>query len=110
MDKKVANHLKELNQIDSQRKKWLFVSVFVVIAVLAVILDWNYIEQHRILWLVLSLSFTVGVVWWYWTMSIIRQLIGHRIDESSILREIIVDIRSVKTEIKKVLSDIKKPK
>jgi len=110
MEKQVKKHLKELVQIDSQRKKLLLIGIFVVAMILTIITKWNDVDQYRVLWLIISFVLIVGVVWWYWTMSVIKQLIGHKLTESSILRELIVDIQIIKTEVKKVLSDIKKSK
>jgi O-antigen/teichoic acid export membrane protein len=110
MDKKIQNHLNKLNQIEVQRKRWLMVSVFVVVAVLALILDWDYIQLNRTVWVLVTLGFTVAVVWWYWTMRIIRHLVNHKIVESTILQGLVKDVRAIKSEVKKVLSDIKRPK
>jgi len=101
MDKKLLKHIQHLNLFNNQRKAWLTLSVFVVSAVAFIIVDWNQITP-KMMWLLASAGCLTAVVWWYWTMRIIRQLIDHRKEESEILHDIIVVIKEIKEDIKKL--------
>lgn len=101
MDKKLYNHLKHLKAFNQQRKAWLVLSTFVTGTIIAVTADWNNIEA-RLLWALALLGTIITVTWWYWTMRIIRQLIEHREEESEILHDVVVSIREIKEEVKKL--------
>jgi hypothetical protein len=99
MLEKLIQHEEKLNKFDKQRKLWLMASAFVVIAVLGIIFDWNQIRENRLIWVASSTGLTITVIWWYWTMKLLRELIAHRRAESQLLREIVSDFKSVIREI-----------
>jgi uncharacterized membrane protein len=86
----------ELDQINKERIFWLRISVFVSMAVLGII--WNCNSTH-INWVLLSLALGISVIWWYWTMRIIRITLDHRRTEVEILHGIIDDIKEIKTKV-----------
>jgi hypothetical protein len=92
-------HITQLEKFNQQRRRWLVLSAFVVISVLATIFDWQHIQHHKLEWTLASLGFTLAVFWWFWTMKLIRYLIDHKIKEHEILNDIVSDIRSIKQEI-----------
>jgi hypothetical protein len=102
MDVKINRHLKHLTLFDNQRRAWLVLSAFVSAIVLKIVYDWNKIEEHHLVWICVSLGLTVSIIWWYWTMRIIKELIQQRKEESEILYDIIVHIRDVQNEVKKL--------
>ena len=102
MDKKISRHLEHLTLFNNQRKAWLILSSFVVAVVLKVVYDWDKIQEHHLTWFIVTLGLTVSVVWWYWTMKLIRELILQRKEESEILHDIVVHIREVQNEVRKL--------
>lgn len=86
----------ELDQINKERIFWLRISVFVSMAVLGIIWIWN---STHISWVLLSLALGISVIWWYWTMRIIRITLDHRRTEVEILHGIIDDIKEIKTKV-----------
>ena len=103
MDKKLQKHIKELEDINHSRKLWLVLSLFVVASTSSIIFEWKYIENTSILWALGSCGITVSITWWYWTMRLIRILIGHRIEETEILHDLIISVREVNDEVRKVI-------
>lgn len=103
MDRLLTNHLKNLKAFDNQRKGWLLLSAFVIVSILG-ILFLPQIHPSYAIWILSSLGILLGVVWWYWTMRLIRFIIQYRIEESEILRDLVVDIKSIKTEVQKGLT------
>lgn len=101
MEKKLLKHIQNFNLFNNQRKAWLVLSAFVVSAVAFIIVDRNQINL-KMMWLLASGGCLTSVVWWYWTMRIIRQLIDHRKEESKILHEVIVAIKEIKEDVKKL--------
>lgn len=96
----LQKHLADLKEFKRQRTLWLKLSGFVSMMVVIIVVDWNIIIQHRSLWLAVSAGLILSVIWWYWTMSIIRKMIEHRSIETQIIIELVSDIKEVKKEIK----------
>jgi hypothetical protein len=103
MDSKIVNNLTDLNNLNKERIFWLRISAFVSIAVLVTIFNWQFLIQSDLIWLVVSVGLITTVIWWYWTMRIIRKLIGFKTVETEILGEIIVDLKEIKQDIRKNL-------
>ena len=99
MNKKLRQHIEELHIIDSQRKGWLVLSAFVSSGILGIIFGWNSVQEHRLVWVVVSLGLIISVIWWYWTMRLVRHLIHYKETESEILTDIVKEIRYIKKEI-----------
>jgi len=110
MDKKIHNHLGHLKAFNNQRRAWLILSFFVTAIILKIVFDWDSFLSSHIVWIFLTLGFSVSVVWWYWTMRLIRQLIEHRKDESEILYDIVQAIRDIQIEVKKLPKNVDKDK
>ena len=105
MENKLKKHIKELRQIDRERRGWLYLSGFAVVASLGIIFGWSHILESRLAWEMASIGLTIAVVWWYWTMIIIRHIIQYRVEETEILQSIVIDVRSIKEEVLKSLNN-----
>jgi ABC-type bacteriocin/lantibiotic exporter with double-glycine peptidase domain len=100
MDKKLSRHLKNLKLFNNQRKAWLVLSAFVVLVIGKIVFDKTILENHHYVWAMVAVGLTISVVWWYWTMRLIRQLIDHRQQESEILVDIVNSIKDIKEDVK----------
>jgi Na+/melibiose symporter-like transporter len=103
MNSRITQHLKDLNRLNGQRKTWLFLSGFVIVAISILVIDWSGIQHSGVFWTLGAFGLIVSVSWWYWTMRLIRYLINYRIEESVILHEIVDEIRSVKADIQQTI-------
>jgi len=92
----------DLLRFDAERKFWLAISGFFAAAVIAVIYQWNDILSSHLVWITASVMLTISVIWWYWTMRVIRTILRHRHSEIEILHDLIVDIKEIKTEVSKL--------
>ena len=99
MEQKINHQIKKLNKLDTERKSWLMVSVFSIISVLGIIFGWNDIIVFKLQYVFAGTGLIVSVLWWFWTMRLIRLLIDHRINEAETLKEILIDIKSIRREI-----------
>ena len=108
MKSKIRKHIEELHIIDSQRKGWLVLSAFVATGILGVILGWNMIQKYHLVWVIVSGGLLISMIWWYWTMRLIRHLIHYKVTESEILEDIVSDIRSIKREVQKTITGSRK--
>lgn len=93
-----------LDKLDRQRVLWLRVSGFIAMSVLVILYDWKLIYEQNLEILVISIGLLVSVAWWYWTMSLIRQLLDARINETHILETLSEDIE----DIKRILTTVNK--
>ena len=100
----LEKNLKDLKTFDRQRKQWLVLSIFVVVSVLSVIFEFNQIQQLHLEWLLATSGLVVAVVWWYWTMQLMKKLIGHKEDEYKILQSIVNDVREIKAEVQNTIA------
>lgn len=101
MEHKLKNHIKDLKSIDKQRKAWLMLSALVVFVVGYIIFDSQRLEQHHLLWSVGAIGLVLSVVWWYWAMRLINQLVEHRVEETEVLSELCVSVREIKEDVRK---------
>lgn len=98
---RLLQHQKKLKLFHQHRRWWLVLSSFVVFVVLGIIFEWEELQSSIVvLWIVVSLGLTVSVVWWYWSMRLIRELIDYRVEESEILSDIYNTIKEIKEEVK----------
>lgn len=102
--KQLYNHINELKIINKQRKAWLILSFYVVICVFVIIFQWNNDSPNNIIWATFYGGLIISVVWWYWTMKIIRQLIHFKKEETELLLDIFENIDYIKDSI---LNDLK---
>jgi amino acid permease len=105
MDSKINQNLKNLNSLNKERIFWLRISLFVVVLSVITIFNWNYLIKTDLIFLVVSIGIIITIIWWYWTMSIIRKLIGFKTVETEIMNDLILDIRDIKQDIRKNLSN-----
>ncbi len=107
---KLKTGIEKLETLNKQRIIWLRLSGFVVIAILAIIFDWHYVQDTKWEFLVFSSGMILSVLWWYWTMIILRHLIEQKKAESAVIIDIVEDIREIKESVKKSTTDIDKVK
>jgi len=102
MAQKLKNILKALEQFDKERIFWLRLSALVVGMIMVSTASWNYIQGNHFGWIFFIVCTTVSMVWWYWTMKIIRTTLEHRKEEVSVLIDIVDDIKSIKIHVKEL--------
>jgi len=102
----LEKHRVDIELISRQRRKWLFASSVVIVAIVGVIAGWDVVDglhSAPVWWVVVSAMMLVSANWWYWTMSVMRKFIDHQQIEFALIHELVVDIR----EIRKDVTDIK---
>ena len=102
MVKQLKKHIKEIERFDRNRIFWLRLSGFVVISILLVIVDWAFLGVNGIYWILVSSGLVLSVVWWYWTMKLVREILSHRMIELDILTGLVSDIQEIKQDVKKL--------
>ncbi len=101
-NKTLINHLQKLKQFKTQSICWTRASILVSTLVIAIGVSWNWIVSHHLIWTVATLGLIVAVLWWYWTMNIIKTVIKYREEETNLLTELILDIREMKESLRKL--------
>lgn len=103
--KRILKHIEKLHVIDNERKGWLFLSAFVAAGVLGIIFGWGSVRESHLIWLMVTAGLILSVVWWYWTMKLVRHMLEFKREESEILIGMVKEIRYIRN---KVIKDLDK--
>jgi len=101
MKEKLATHIKELELIDKHRQKWTILGAGTVVTVIFILIDWEILQKHHLLWAALSFGIILGAAWWYWTMRMIKSLLLIKHNEITVLSDLNDAITDIRTELKK---------
>lgn len=99
MVEKLNQHLQEIKEFNQQRLCWLRLSGFVTIVAVLIFLDWDDIVSNKYIWVMFISGITLAIVWWYWTMTLIRKLLTHKQHETEILSDIVQEIKAIRTNV-----------
>ena len=99
MASKLNTIKQSIGKLNIERKLWLALSGLVVAASFVLFLGWNTIQMNHLQWVFVTAGVTVSMVWWFWTMRLIRIILNHRLTEVEILQEIVSDIRDIKDNV-----------
>ena len=100
-----SNYLKNINV---QKQTWLIISIWFVILLVTLFLEWHNISEFNspYLWaLVCAGLISISAIWWFWTMRIISTILHHIRRELVILEDIVIDVKKMKTDIEKLKKD-----
>ena len=100
---KIQQQLTILQTLEKHRRRWLILSSIVFASAAFIIYDWFQIQNHTIHWTLSALGVLISIIWWYWTMRLIRILLQHRLEDRLIMAEIIEDVKYIRTEVLKNL-------
>jgi len=103
----------QLEKINEQRLAWLYASAGIVLGIVLIISGWHYLEDRKlgwIIWSIVSTGLVVSVIWWYWTMRMIRHSLDHQSAVLDVLVEITDDIQRVKKDVKNLIEPVDKIK
>lgn len=101
----ITQNAKDLENINEQRRLWLYASSFVLFGIVLLIGGWEWIDHFHskeIWWVLTSLMLIISVNWWYWTMRVMLRLINHQKEEFSIIAELINDVRQLRVSLKEL--------
>ncbi|NBP16129.1 hypothetical protein EBU95_17385 [bacterium] len=93
-------HKEKLNKFKTQHGMWVKASLGVIIVTVLTILDHFYKAPTILHWIFIPAGFIISVAWWYWTMSLVKELIKHKHYEIEILTSLMSEIKDIKQTIK----------
>lgn len=99
---KIKKFKKDVESLNLQRGIWVALSAAVFVCAVAVGLSWNFLVDldSRVVWTAVVFSGSaITVVWWYWTMVMVRRLLIHQDTVISILIEITSDVKTIREHI-----------
>ena len=88
-----------IGKLNIERKLWLALSGLVIAASFVLFVEWNTIQINHLQWVFVTSGITVSMIWWFWTMRLIRIILNHRLTEVEILQEIVTDIKDIKNNV-----------
>lgn len=113
MIQKLKEFRTELEKINEQRTLWLYASAAVILGVVLIIAGWHYLQDLQMLWIfwtIISTGLIVSVIWWYWTMRMIRYSLNHQLTILDLLVEMTDDIKLVKKDVEVLFKPVDKDK
>ena len=91
-----------IDKIKKQSNAWLLLG-FVVVFVLSILgFEWDNLNPQSLV-LLGVIGIGGAIIWWFWTMYILHQLIQYRVKEEIALQEIVERIKELQVELKKSL-------
>lgn len=103
--KSIKDNQQDLEKLYIQRRHWLWASSVVFGTLILIIFFWDWIDSFgskTVWWVVVSFMLIISINWWYWSMRVIRKLIHHQSVEYSLLRLILVDLRKIKQDLRRM--------
>lgn len=102
----MVNNIKKLlntfQKIEKQRTIWIRLSIITAVIMLGIVLDWSYIATNPThLWIIFTLGLLLSVIWWIWTMRLIKVLLDTKQNLLSIMLELTKNISETRLEILK---------
>jgi hypothetical protein len=98
----LEQHLIDVEKFERQRIFWLKLSGFVVLIVLLMAVDFLFLGNRSFFWFLSICGMAVAVVWWYWTMRLIRFTLNSRLGEIKILMGVMKEFRKLKNDAEKL--------
>ena len=94
---------KEIVKAEQERILWLKIITISIITAVILFLFWQFFVPASIsavVGFVTSVLLLILVIWWLWTMKILKQIIFHKQLEVDILIDLIHDLETVKKNLK----------
>lgn len=102
MEPIIQKNLYRIRKFEYQRVLWVRLSfLFLVIIAFSILFYKDIVEsQSIILYLgIVGFVLPLAVIWWYWTMRLIKIMLKLRQDEITILNGIVLDVKDMKEKI-----------
>lgn len=94
--------LKQINFFNKTRIFWLYISIFIIIFFLFIVIKWDYITKHNFIFPVFIGAGLIGIIWWFWTMNFIRKVLEFQQFQVKTINEIVENLREIKQNILKI--------
>lgn len=98
-----AIHEKDLEELNKQRRIWLYSSSVVSTGLVFLIFAWDWIDHlynKSIWWIIISLILLISINWWYWTMRVVAKFLNQQKVSLMLIQELANDIKEIKSEVK----------
>jgi hypothetical protein len=93
---------KQLNTFQTQKRRWMVLSLTVIALIAFIVIEWRDLNDanNMPIWIgILIFMIILSATWWYWTMSLVQKLLDSRRHEYTILKEMYEDIVEIKKDI-----------
>ncbi|NBP59265.1 hypothetical protein EBU71_22460, partial [bacterium] len=105
MDDYIEQSTANLIKLKKQRTIWMRISILFVLLLSLLVVEWKDLINSQNIYLYAAwavIVIPICIMWWYWTMNLIYNLLQSRIKEIEILSHIVKEITEVKTDIKQL--------
>ena len=94
-----------VNLMNKQYKYWMIASAIIYSCVITFIVLFDFVirlDSKIIWWSIISILLMVSMNWWYWTMSLVKQLMEHHTNSIKVIISLISDINTVRSDLKDI--------
>lgn len=101
MTPELKKQINQLQTIENQRNTWIKLGVIFVIYLVLLAVEW-YAEAILTagVWILAGIIIALTtIVWWVWTMFLIKSLLNTKLEEIQLLTAVIEDIKTVKNDV-----------
>lgn len=108
MNKTLESLSGKISRFEKQKKIWMLLSIFMVVVIIFYALSWTFIERLNNIPLDIAYGtffLIITASWWYWTMSLVANLLKSKQEEYKILQIILEEV----VEVKKDILQLRKP-
>ena len=91
-----------VNLMKKQYKYWMIASAIIYSCVITFIVLFDFVirlDSKIIWWSIISILLMVSMNWWYWTMSLVKQLMEHHTNSIKVIKSLISDINAVRSDL-----------
>lgn len=93
----MANY--NLKKIKKQFQYWIIFGAIFTLFAIASFLKLIMIYSIPLAWKIAGVGISISIVWWYWIMHVIHQLIKTRNDGEHTIEELLEQIRKLKHDV-----------
>jgi len=102
MNKTLESLSDKISRFEKQKKIWMLLSILMVLIIILYAVSWSFIESLNNIPLDIAYGtffLCITASWWYWTMSLVANLLKSKQEEYKILQVILEEVVEVKKDI-----------
>jgi uncharacterized protein YacL len=97
----LSDNSEKIKKLNRHKTRWAVLGLIFILYLAFIIATWiENVHINPAFWIISGIIIVIiTVIWWIWTFSLVNDILKNRIKEVAILNNIVVDLKSVKSEI-----------
>jgi hypothetical protein len=100
--KKLTVFQEDIVQLNRYHKLWLIFSIISSSIIILIFISWDFIigkNSNLLKWSIISLEISLSIIWWLWTINLVKKMLRYQHSILDILLDITNGINEIKTEV-----------